>query len=83
MTKVEQLTELMRTQVVDFMFEKVDGTVRFATGTLMPEAIESFVGPSTGTSNKAPNPEVVVYFDVGAQAFRSFKKEKYLGLVEE
>lgn len=79
---VAQLIELLKVQVVDFAFEKVDGSIRQASGTLMPEAIESFVGPSTGSSNKTPNPDVVVYFDIDAQAFRSFRKDKFLCLTE-
>ena len=77
-SNVEQLIELLKVQVVDFSFEKVDGSIRQASGTLMPDAIESLIGPSKGTSNKTPNPDVLVYFDVDAQAFRSFRKDKFL-----
>ena len=75
---IEQLIKQMQERVVDFSFEKVDGSIRQASGTLMPDAIESFIGPSKGTSNKAQNPDVLVYFDVDAQAFRSFRKDKFL-----
>ena len=75
---IEQLIKQMQERVVDFSFEKVDGSIRQASGTLMPDAIESFIGPSKGTSNKTPNPDVLVYFDVDAQAFRSFRKDKFL-----
>lgn len=75
---IEQLIKQMQERVVDFSFEKVDGSIRQASGTLMPDAIESFIGPSKGTSNKTPNHDVLVYFDVDAQAFRSFRKDKFL-----
>ena len=82
MTELDMLVTEMKTQVVEFAFKKADGTIRFASGTLMPDAIESFVGPSTASSGKAPNPDVVVYFDVDSQAFRSFRKDRFLGILD-
>ena len=81
--EIEELVTQMKERVVEFAFAKVDGTTRHASGTLMPDAIESFVGPASGTSNKAPNPDVVVYFDVDAQAFRSFRKDRFLGILDD
>lgn len=83
MTELDMLVAEMKERVVSFAFQKADGTTRHASGTLMPDAIESFVGPATGTSNKTPNPDVVVYFDVEAQAFRSFRKDRFLGILED
>lgn len=80
---VEQLQELMRVSVVSFSYRKVDGSVREAVGTLMPDAIESFIGPSTGGKSREPNPDVVCYFDIGAQAFRSFKKANFLEVLDD
>ena len=80
--EIEELVALMKTRVVEFAFSKVDGSTRLASGTLMPDAIESFVGPSTGSSSKTPNPDVVVYFDVDSQAFRSFRKDRFLGILD-
>lgn len=85
--QVEHLVGEMKVRVVDFAFEKVDGTVRHASGTLMSDAIESFIGSSEKTNHnmtkKEPNPDVVVYFDVEAEAFRSFRKDRFLGIVDE
>ena len=81
--EIEELVAQMKERVVAFAFSKVDGTTRHAFGTLMPDAIESFVGPSTGSSSKTPNPEVVVYFDVDSQAFRSFRKDRFLGILDD
>ena len=80
--ELDKLITEMKTQVVEFAFKKADGTTRHAFGTLMPDAIESFLGPTTGAT-KAPNPDVVVYFDVDAQAFRSFRKDRFLGILED
>ena len=81
--EIEGLVAQMKERVVEFAFAKVDGTTRHAYGTLMSDAIESFVGPASGTSNKAPNPDVVVYFDVDVQAFRSFRKDRFLGILDD
>ena len=81
MTELDMLVTEMKERVVSFAFQKADGTTRHAFGTLMPDAIESFVGPSTG-STKTPNPDVVVYFDVDSQAFRSFRKDRFLGILD-
>ena len=80
--ELDKLITEMKTQVVEFAFKKADGTTRHAFGTLMPDAIESFIGPATGAT-KAPNPDVVVYFDVDAQAFRSFRKDRFIGIIDE
>ena len=72
----------LHVRVVEFAFKKADGTTRHAFGTLMPDAIESFIGPATGTT-RTPNPDVVVYFDVDAQAFRSFRKDRFIGIIDE
>ena len=83
MTELDMLVAEMKERVVSFAFQKADGTTKHASGTLMSDAIESFVGPATGTSNKTPNPDVVVYFDVDAQAFRSFRKDRFLGILDD
>ena len=83
MTELDMLVAEMKERVVSFAFRKADGTIRHASGTLMPDAIESFIGPSSGGTTKEPNPDVVVYFDVDAQAFRSFRKDRFLGIMDE
>lgn len=80
---VEQLVDSMHKGVVTFTFIKVDGSVREAVGTLMPDAIESFLGTKPTPVSRVPNPDVVVYFDVGAQAFRSFRKSNFLEILED
>ena len=82
MTELGMLVAEMKERVVSFAFQKADGTTRHASGTLMPDAIESFLGPATGTT-RSPNPDVVVYFDVDAQAFRSFRKDRFIGIIDE
>lgn len=63
-----KLRARMKKQIVSFKFKKVDGSIREAKGTLMANMLPEI----KGTSNKV-NHSVMAYFDVEANAFRSFK----------
>lgn len=58
--------------IVKFRFEKVDGTIRLAYGTLKSELL-----PPTGNGRKA-NPAIQVYFDTEKNEYRCFKKANLL-----
>jgi len=55
---------------VTFYFEKKDGEIRKATGTLK-------IDYEFKTQNQ-PNPKVFTYFDIEAGAFRCFKIENFI-----
>jgi WYL_2, Sm-like SH3 beta-barrel fold len=55
---------------VTFYFEKKDGEIRKATGTLK-------IDYEFKTQNQ-PNPKVFTYFDIDAGAFRCFKIENFI-----
>lgn len=55
---------------ITFYFEKKDGEIRKATGTLK-------IDYEFKTQNQ-PNPKVLTYFDVDAGAFRCFKVENFI-----
>lgn len=55
---------------VTFYFEKKDGEIRKATGTLK-------IDYEFKTQNQ-PNPKVLTYFDIEAGAFRCFKVENFI-----
>lgn len=61
-----KLKEDMKKGIVKFYFQKVDGTLREAYGTL-------FNVPKT-SGNRKSNPTVQVYFDTEKQEYRCFKK---------
>lgn len=63
-----RLTKKMHNGIVNFAYEKVDGSLRKASGTL--KNIESLI-KGTGTSAVS----TVKYFDIDANAFRSFRLE--------
>ena len=62
-----RLKKAMLSRKVKFAFEKVDGTLRYAMGTMQ----EKFLGDVKGL--REPNPKVVTYYDLDAMAFRCFK----------
>lgn len=66
-----RLTKRMHREVVTFTYEKVDGSLRKAKGTL--KDVQSLI-KGTGT----PNYNTIRYFDVEANGFRSFKVENLI-----
>lgn len=63
----------MKTQIVKFYFQKVDGSVREAYGTLNEKLM-----PATSGDNRKKNDTVQVYFDTERQEYRCFKKANLL-----
>lgn len=66
-----RLTKRMHKGVVTFAYEKADGSLRKAKGTL--KDVENLI-KGTGT----PNYKTVRYFDIDADGFRSFKVENLI-----
>lgn len=62
-------------RIVKFYFQKVDGSIREAYGTLKPDML-----PATGESGRKPNPTVQVYFDTEKNEYRCFKKANLLSI---
>lgn len=65
-----KLKAAMKTKIVKFYFQKVDGSVREAYGTLN----EKLMPAITGTDKRAKNDTVQTYYDTEAESFRCFKK---------
>ncbi|MFI3331826.1 MAG: SH3 beta-barrel fold-containing protein [Rikenellaceae bacterium] len=68
---IYRLTRKMAQKVVKFSYKKVDGTLRTAKGTL--RNITHLV-----KGNGSDTPSTLRYFDVEAQAFRSFRIENLI-----
>ena len=64
-----KLRTAMANRIVKFYFQKVDGSLREAYGTLKSDLI-----PATGEDNRKKNDTVQVYFDSEKQDWRCFKK---------
>lgn len=68
---IYRLSKRMMAEVVKFSYEKVNGTLRTAKGTLKDV---SHLIKGTGTASSS----TFRYFDIDAQAFRSFKIENLI-----
>lgn len=64
-----KLKAAMKQRIVKFYFQKVDGSIREAYGTLK----ESLLPPIKGTDSRKKSETLQVYFDTEKQAYRSFK----------
>lgn len=60
----------MQTKIVQFYYQKMNGEIRQAFGTLQDDIVNEYV---KGTGRK-PNENLFTYFDCEKQEFRSFKK---------
>ena len=77
-TDLTEFGKMLREGIVEFEFIKKDGSVRSAKGTLVAEHLPAPKADSDGTSRK-PNENVMVYFEMEKQSFRSFVKESFVG----
>lgn len=65
-----KLTKALATGIVRFYFQKVDGSIREAWGTLKSDLMPTM----SGNDKRSKNNSVQVYFDTEKQEFRCFKK---------
>lgn len=65
-----KLKTAMKDRIVKFYFQKVDGSVREAFGTLK----ETLLPSATGVENRKRSETVQVYFDTEKSEYRCFKK---------
>jgi hypothetical protein len=63
-----KLRAKMANGIVKFYFEKIDGTLREAYGTLKSELL-----PESKSAERKHNPMVQVYYDTEKREFRCFK----------
>lgn len=70
-----KLKKSMHKGIVKFFYQKLNGEIRTAWGTLKADLI-----PETSGSEKKKNDSVMVYFDQEKQCYRSFKKANLLSI---
>ena len=76
---VEQLVEKLKNSVVTFTYQKVNGEFRDATGTLnMDEIPEDMHPKNTDNTSNTSNDNILKYFDVYKQSWRSFRKDNLI-----
>lgn len=86
MVDMSTFVNMLRSDVVEFQFEKKDGTIRTAYGTRNPKIIADKIGASTSTTIKGKSsdkPGLVTYFDMEKVQFRCFAEERFLGVIDE
>lgn len=75
--KFEVLREKMHTSIVHFKYEKADGSIREAFGTLK----ENLVKVQLQGVREVPE-TVFTYWDLEADGWRCFRKDRYIGEVK-
>lgn len=70
-----KLKVAMKQRIVKFYFQKVDGSIREAYGTLKENLI-----PATSGDNRKRNDTVQVYFDTEKQEYRCYKKANLISI---
>lgn len=63
----------MKKRIVKFYFQKVDGSIREAFGTLAENLL-----PATQNTGRKPNETIQVYFDTEKEEYRCFKRANLL-----
>ena len=83
MVAISNFITMLRSDVVEFQFEKKDGTIRTAYGTRNPKIISDTLGSlgSTSSSGKsgASRPGFITYFDMEKKQFRCFAEDRFFG----
>lgn len=72
-----KLRMAMTTRIVKFYFQKVDGSIREAYGTLK----SGLVPETSGSDNRKKNDTVQTYFDTEKGEWRCFKKANVVSIV--
>lgn len=72
-----KLKAQMKLRIVKFYFQKVDGSLREAYGSLREDLLPTTKGEGT----KKQNDTLQTYFDTEKQSFRSFKRANLVRIV--
>lgn len=70
-----KLRTAMKQRIVKFYFQKVDGSIREAYGTLKENLV-----PATNGDNRKRNDTVQVFFDTEKQEWRCYKKANLISI---
>ena len=70
---------MMRGEVVRFCYQKLDGSIRYAVGTLQSDAVKANIA-GTGIPKRFYG--MFAYIDLQKMAWRGFKEERIIGIVD-
>lgn len=78
----KKFLEALKAGKVKFEYKKVDGTTRKAEGTLKPELMDGAKATEKkvedGKKKRFVPPTILIYWDLEAKGFRSFRKENFI-----
>lgn len=74
--KVTRLKDKMSQGIVEFVFQKMNGEVRIAHGTIKSDLIPAGTKPSK--VNRTKSPSYICYYDTDKNAWRCFHAHKLL-----
>ena len=87
----QEIKDILSKGEVKFSYEKKDGTIREAFGTRNILALALYDAIPTGdkvendaipTGDKVENDNIIPYFDLDVMAWRSFKAENFMGILD-
>jgi len=70
---------MMRGEVVRFCYQKLNGEIRYAVGTLQSDAV---IANITGTGTPKRFFGMFAYIDLQKMEWRGFKEERLIGIVD-
>jgi hypothetical protein len=70
---------MMRGEVVRFCYQKLNGEIRYAVGTLQADAVQANI---TGTGIPKRFYGMFAYIDMQKMQWRGFKEERLIGIVD-
>ncbi len=70
---------MMRGEVVRFCYQKLDGSVRYAVGTLQSDAVKANI---VGTGIPKRLCGMFAYIDLQKMEWRGFKEERIIGIID-
>jgi len=70
---------MMRGEVVRFCYQKLNGEIRFAVGTLQSDSVQANI---TGTGIPKRFYGMFAYIDLQRMQWRGFKEERLIGIVD-
>lgn len=78
----EEIRKRLHANMEHFSFTKKDGTTREAFGTTNEDYVSEY-GGTMGEGKIAQTDDVIRYFDVEKQAWRSFRTENFIEFISE
>ena len=78
--EVTKLKRMLKKGIVKFSYKRIDGTLRKARGTMNPDYLPETDKDSS--SKRKENKDVVTYFDLSKDDYRSFRKENFVEIIE-